>query len=225
MSNKLSRGQLGEEIVVSTLEGIKEYHHLLNNITFKNKRSEMSHQIDHILIHPHGIFVIETKNYYGEIIYNEGTKEWFKIIDGVKSKMPNPLLQNKSHAITLFKALKGDYQTIPVVVFVGNNAPYLPDDNVINLNDFLLFIDSYPYKHKYTKATLDKIKKIIERRSSDISSDEHLENIKILKMYRKEQQMEIAYALENKKCPLCGGPILNKGNIFKCYKCDYNFKL
>ena len=84
---------------------------------------------------------------------------------------------------------------------------------------------TYPYKHKYTKATLDKIKKITERKSSDVSSDEHLENIKILKMYREEQQMEISYALENKKCPLCDGPILNKGNAFWSYKCDFNFKL
>lgn len=223
--SKLSRGQLGEEIVVSTLNDVKEYHHLLNNVTFKNKRSEMTHQIDHILIHPHGIFVIETKNYYGKIIYDEATHEWFKIIDSVKSKMPNPLAQNKSHAITLYKALKGEYQTIPVVVFASNNAPYLPDDNVINLNDLLLFIDSYPYKHKYTKATIDKIKTKIEKRLSDVSMDEHLENIEILKMYRKEQQMEISYAIEHHKCPVCDAPIIQKGNIFKCSKCSYGFKL
>ena len=57
---------------------------------------------------------------------------------------------------------------------------YYKDKILDFLNDaliLLLFIDSYPYKHKYTTATMDKIKKIIERRSSDISSDEHLENI------------------------------------------------
>ena len=74
--SKLSRGQKGEEIVSDILNSIKEYHHLLNNVTFKNKRSEMTHQIDHILIHPHGVFVIETKNYYGEIIYDEVYKDW-----------------------------------------------------------------------------------------------------------------------------------------------------
>lgn len=223
--SKLSRGQKGEEIVSDILSNIKEYHHLLNNITFKNKRSEMTHQIDHILIHPHGVFDIETKNYYGEIKYNPGTKEWFKVIDGITSKMSDPLKQNKSHAITLYKALRGDYQTIPVVVFVQNNAPYMPDDNVINLNDLLLFIDSYPYKHKYTKGTIDKIKTIIEKKSSDISIDEHLTNIDIIKTHRKQVQAEIAYALETKRCPRCNGPILSKGNIFKCYKCDFNFKL
>ena len=57
-----------------------------------------------------------------------------------------------------------------------NNAPYLPDDNVINLSDLLLFIESYPYQHKMQKATLDKIKKKIERHVSNISHEEHVEN-------------------------------------------------
>lgn len=225
MSTKLSRGQKGEEIVSDVLNSIKEYHHLLNNVTFKNKRSEMTHQIDHILIHPHGIFVIETKNYYGEIIYDEVYKDWIRIIDGKRSRSPDPLKQNKSHAITLYKALRGEYKVIPVVVFVQNNAPYMPNDNAINLDDLLLFIDSYPYEHKYTNKTLDKIKAMIDKKISDVSMDEHLENIDIIKTYRKQQQAEIAYAIESHKCPRCGGPILQKGNIFKCYKCDFNFKL
>ena len=38
--SKLSRGQKGEEIVSDILNSIKEYHHLLNNVTFKNKRTK-----------------------------------------------------------------------------------------------------------------------------------------------------------------------------------------
>lgn len=223
--SKLSRGIKGEQIVIDTLNDIKEYHHLLNNITLINRISKMSHQIDHILIHPHGIFIIETKNYYGELIYEENTKQWFKIIDNQKIRISNPLLQNKSHQKEVYHALKGEYKPISVVVFVKNNAPYFPDENVINLNDLILFIESYPYEHKYTKATIDKIKTKIEKRLSDVSMDEHLENIEILKMYRKEQQMEISYAIEHHKCPVCDAPIIQKGSIFKCSKCSYNFKL
>ena len=221
--SKLSRGQKGEEIVSDILNSIKEYHHLLNNVTFKNKRSEMTHQIDHILIHPHGIFVIETKNYYGEIIYDEVYKDWIRIIDGKKSRSPDPLKQNKSHAITLYKALRGEYKVIPVVVFVKNNAPYLGDENVINLEDLLLFIDSYPYKHKITKPTMDKVYSVLKRRSSDVSKEEHLENIGYLKQIKKEIKDEIRYAVENRKCPRCGKKICNKGNLFCCQGCDFHF--
>ena len=115
------------------------------------------------MIHPHGIFVIETKNYFGDIIYDFKTKEWWKIVRGVRTRISNPLLQNKSHQISLYRALSGQYKAIPVVVYVQNNAPYMPDDNVINLADLLLFIDSYPYEHKFTKPTIDKINDLIRK--------------------------------------------------------------
>lgn len=41
--SKVSRGQIGEDIVIDVLNTIKEYHHLLNNVTFLNKKSDMSH--------------------------------------------------------------------------------------------------------------------------------------------------------------------------------------
>lgn len=223
--SKISRGQLGEELVVETLKKIKVYHHLLNNITFVNKRSEMTHQIDHILIHPHGVFVIETKNYFGQIVYDSGTKSWFKIVKGTKSRISNPLLQNKSHEISLYKALNGKYPVISVVVFVKNNAPYFPEDNVINLSDLLLFIDSYPYKKKLTNSEIDKIKEVVEAKSTDVSLKEHVENIEILKTIRKENQNEISYAIENRKCPRCGKAIISKGYNFHCSGCDFKFKL
>ena len=221
--SKVSRGEKGEEKVIDVLSDIKEYHHLLNNIVIVNSRSEMSHQIDHILIHPHGLFVIETKNYYGDISYSDNN--WYVSIRGNKKKITNPLLQNKSHAIELYKALNGRYQIIPVVVFVKNNAPYFDDENVINIDDLLLFIESYPYEHQYTDKTIDKIKELIDKASADISNKEHVENISYLKQYKKESYAEKEYALEKGICPRCNSKILNRGYHYKCSKCDFAFKI
>jgi len=221
--SKISRGEKGEEKVIDVLSNIKEYHHLLNNIVIINSHSEMSHQIDHILIHPHGLFVIETKNYYGDISYSD--HNWYVSIRGNKKKIPNPLLQNKSHAIELYKALNGRYQIIPVVVFVKNNAPYFDDENVINIDDLLLFIESYPYEHQYTNNTIDKIKELIDKASADISNKEHVENISYLKQYKKESYAEKEYALEKGTCPRCNSKILNRGYHYKCSKCDFEFKI
>ena len=69
-------------------------------------------------------------------------------------KISNPLKQNKSHAIVVQKLLKKKYEVIPVVVFVKNNAPYMGDENVINLKDLLLFIDSYPYEKELSKEDI-----------------------------------------------------------------------
>ena len=223
--SKASRGDKGEKLVSSLLEEIKEYKYILNDVTFLNKKSEMTHQIDHILIHPHGVFVIETKNYYGKISTIKGETFWVKEVNGEKVAISNPLKQNKSHAITIWKILHGEYNVIPVVVFVQNNAPYLGDENVINLDDLLLFVESYPYDHKYQKKTIDKIYKTIHRKISKVSKEEHIENISYLKQIKKEIKNEIAYAVENSLCPRCGSKMLSKGYSYCCSKCNFNFKL
>ena len=223
--SKVSRGDKGEKLVSSLLEEIKEYKYILNDVTFLNKKSEMTHQIDHILIHPHGVFVIETKNYYGKISTVKDETFWIKEVNGEKVTISNPLKQNKSHAITIWKILHGEYNVIPVVVFVQNNAPYLGDENVINLDDLLLFIESYPYDHKYQKKTIDKIYKAIHRKISKVSKEEHIENISYLKQIKKEIKNEIAYAVENNLCPRCGSKMLSKGYSYCCSKCNFNFKL
>ncbi len=221
--SKISKGKQGEELVVKELNKIKVHHHLLNDVTLINAKSDMTHQIDHILIHPHGVFIIETKNYSGEITIEDGA--WFKTIKKQKKRISNPLLQNKSHEITLFRAVKGLFKATPIVVFVKNNAPYLPNDNAINLEDLLLFIDSYPYEKELSKVEIDNIKKTIENVSSEVSLKEHLENIKTYKQYRKEQQEEMRIAIEQGICPYCESKILTNGVEFMCSKCNFHFKL
>ena len=220
----VSRGNKGEEKVSSTLKKLKVDHHVFNNVSFINEKSEMTHQIDHILVHPHGVFVIETKNYYGEIIADTGEGYWVKIIKGKKEIIHNPLRQNKSHVRIVKKLLK-DVDVISLVVFVKNNAPYMGDENVINLKDLLLFIDSYPYKNILNKEEIKDICMIIRENKAKITKTQHLENISYLKQIRKENQAEIEYAIENQKCPRCGSSILQKDYAFKCSKCDFKFKL
>ena len=221
--SKLSRGQKGEDLVNKRLDLIKEHHFLFDDVTFINKNSEMTHQIDHLFIHPHGIFVFETKNYYGEVIYDKG--KWSRNIDGKFKTMHDPLRQNKSHAITVYKMLKGKYEVIPAVIFVKNNAPYTGDENVINLNDLELFIESYPYKHKLRDDTIDKIAEEIKKNIKDVSKAYHVENISYLKAVRTELRKEKEYAITKGICPRCGKKMLIKGNKFKCSNCDYKFDL
>ena len=223
MSTK-SRGQLGEKKVKDLLKKEKEYHKVLNDVTFVVGKSEMSHQIDHILIHPHGVFVIETKNYFGEIICDTHDSFWLKVVKGKAEKISNPLKQNKSHMIVVSRLLKGKYDVIPVVVFVKNNAPYI-DDNAINMKDLPLFIESYPYKTLLEKKDIDFIYKELKNNKSNLSKAEHLENIGYLKEMKKEFRLEMEYALETGKCPRCDGEIIENNMEFHCTNCDFKFKL
>ena len=223
MSTK-SRGKLGEDKVKALLKKEKGYFKILNDITFVVGKTEMSHQIDHIFIHPHGVFVIETKNYYGEIICDTNDSFWLKIVKGKKEKISNPLRQNKSHMYVVYKLLKQKYDVIPVVVFVKNNAPYI-DDNAINLSDLHLFIESYPYKKELDKTDIDYIYKELKSKASNLSKAEHLENISYLKEMKQEFRLEMEYALENGICPRCDNKIIEKGFEYHCSKCDFKFKL
>ena len=220
----VSRGNKGEEKVISTLKKIKVEHYVFNNVSFISEKNEMTHQIDHILVHPHGVFVIETKNYYGEIISDTGEWYWVKIIKDKKEIIRNPLNQNKTHVNVVKKILK-TVDVISLVVFVKNNAPYMPDENVINLKDLLLFIDSYPYKKLLNKEEIKDICKKIRENKVKVTKSEHLENISYLKQIKKENKAEIEFAIENNKCPRCGSNILQNGYSFKCSKCDFKFKL
>lgn len=220
----VSRGNKGEEKVISTLKKIKVEHYVFNNVSFISEKNEMTHQIDHILVHPHGVFVIETKNYYGEIISDTGEGYWVKIIKDKKEIIRNPLNQNKTHVKVVKRILK-NVDVVSLVIFVKNNAPYMPDDNVINLKDLLLFIDSYPYKKLLNKEEIKDICKKIRENKVKVTKTEHLENISYLKQIKKENKAEIEFAIENNKCPRCGSDILQNGYNFKCSKCDFKFKL
>ena len=158
--SKLTRGIKGEDKVKEVLSSLKEYHHVLNDISFINDKTSMTHQIDHILIHPLGVFLLETKNYYGRIEIDRLTKTWFKIVNNKRIRISNPLSQNKGHLVILNRLLSKKYEVIPLIVFVKNNAPYIDNtsnDNLINLDDLLLFISSYPYRRVLSKEEIDNI--------------------------------------------------------------------
>ena len=146
--SKVSRGDVGENKVASVLKSIKEYHYIFNNVTLKNKKSEMSHQIDHILVNSHGIIVIETKNYYGKINFDEKTKTWTSTVKGKTTQIKSPVSQNKSHAINLNNIFKGQVSITSVVVYANNNAPYIANENVINLEDLKTFLETYDFSGK-----------------------------------------------------------------------------
>ena len=223
--SKISNGKLGEEKVKKLLKKRKEHFKLLNDVTFVNENSEMSHQIDHIFINHYGVFVIETKNYFGEIEVIKDENLWFKIVKGKKEKISNPLKQNKSHYQIVKRLVKGIADVTSLVVFIRNNAPYLDDENLINLKDLNLFIDTYPYEKEIDDKTIDEIYKIIKSSSVKISKKEHLENISYLSQINQERKSEIEYALESHNCPWCDGKIIQEGMKFHCDKCSFKFNL
>lgn len=73
---------------------------LLNDCTLPDEQSGTT-QIDHILLSPYGIFIIETKNYTGWIFGGERQKMWTQKIYKKSYKFQNPLHQNYKHTKVL----------------------------------------------------------------------------------------------------------------------------
>ena len=92
------KGKFGE-FAVSTHVKLyldKEKYTLLNNCTLPDEKN-LTTQIDHILLSPYGIFLIETKNYKGWIFGKEHQKLWTQKIYKKSYKFQNPLHQNYKH--------------------------------------------------------------------------------------------------------------------------------
>ena len=129
-----TRGRRGENRVKWVIgETIENEQYVINDLILMNDGKTT--QIDHIVINPRGVFVIETKNYSGEIYGNENQREWTQVLayGNVKNKLYNPLKQNATHVYNVKKVV-GKLPVHSLVVFVQNNTHHIEADNVIPLS-------------------------------------------------------------------------------------------
>jgi hypothetical protein len=90
-----SKGELGEYKIDIQLDQLPKEYKYLSDLLIENPKAKSGYsQIDHIVISPYGIFVIETKNYEGTIYGDKERKTW--LVNG-KFKMMNPFVQNYGH--------------------------------------------------------------------------------------------------------------------------------
>lgn len=112
-----SRGKKGENSVARILKKLpRQDYHVINDVVLPTPYG--SSQIDHIVVSPFGIFVIETKYYSGWIYGSEHGEYWTKNVYGHKYDFYNPILQNTGHVTALRKNLK-DYRSLPIFSIVA----------------------------------------------------------------------------------------------------------
>jgi restriction system protein len=128
------KGMIGEVFInlgIRLFLDKREYH-LLKDVTLPTPQGTT--QIDHVIVSPFGLFVIETKNIKGWIFGNPAHKSWTQQIYRRRHTFQNPLRQNYLHLMTL-KSLLGlaDQQLHSVIYFIGDCTfkTQMPD-NVMN---------------------------------------------------------------------------------------------
>jgi len=113
------KGWIGEVRLDRTLRKLPaQRYHLIGNLTLPT--ADGSTQLDHVLVSPHGVFVIETKNFGGWIFGKAHEKMWTQKFPRRSSSFQNPLRQNYKHVRTLAELTGVDEAALfSLVVFVG----------------------------------------------------------------------------------------------------------
>jgi hypothetical protein len=94
--------------------------YVINNLTFNDGTKSV--QIDHLVISPSGLIVIETKNRVGKIYGKEDDLNWTVVFKYGKEKasMFNPVKQNEGHLKSLEKILSVKTPMNSIIVFTKN---------------------------------------------------------------------------------------------------------
>ncbi len=101
MSVQFNKGLLGEFYTYKYLKSLAGYKKYLFNLYIPKSNGE-STEVDVVLLHESGIYVLESKNYSGWIFGTESQQYWTQTLPvgqgrSQKNQFYNPILQNKGH--------------------------------------------------------------------------------------------------------------------------------
>lgn len=204
----------GEDVVARFL---CKFGTVFNNYIIVNDWNQ-SCEIDHILVNSCGIFIIETKNWYGTLYGNKDDKNWELYRNGKTDYRRNPVRQNEYHVWAFNKFFKQNITVFACVVFLRTDIENVQADNVFTLGSFKEFLESK--QSKYSENQVKNYCLLLKEKRSTITHEQHLANI------RKTQQ-----ALDDGICPLCGNKLrirISDKTYLECSdypKCKYKRKM
>ncbi len=218
------KGEIGEHKIDIQLSQFPNSYKFLNDIMIENPKSISGYsQIDHIIITPYGIFVVETKNYQGTIYGGKERKTW--LVNG-KFKMMNPLVQNFGHIQAIKQLInhEGEHTFISLITFTKRCTLKIGEDIRHISSDEMVIYDFY-----LTETINRKISIAKHQNDTPIYSDKDVENIhKAIfganitdPVKRQEHNQSIHEAIKDKsknvnkfgqatRCVICNKSVSNK---------------
>lgn len=120
---QLDQGEFGEYLIYKRLKAFeKQGGRFLFNLYLPKTRNETT-EVDVVLIHPKGFFVIESKNFSGWIFGNETNRTWTQVLprgrgyEANKERFQNPIRQNATHIKYLKRQLGEQVPMWSLIVF------------------------------------------------------------------------------------------------------------
>ena len=171
----LHSGAEGEKRVLNLLSRLSDEFHIITDVELVI--GHKTAQIDHIIVGPTGVFIVETKNLKGTISGNADDKMLYKTKrfgngESETKKIYNPLLQVETHARLLSELLikNGYYNEVGACVYFSHPASEVKltglnaENNVfyggLGGDKLLHYILGYT-GHGLSKPKIKKLKKII----------------------------------------------------------------
>ncbi len=222
-------GIKGEYEVSSILHSLPQEYYVIDNVIIPDQYNKHTTQIDHIVVSPFGVFVIETKNYSGWIFGSEDSKRWKQTFKTESHYLYNPIKQNWGHTFALAEHLKLSINVFkPIVVFTSKCE--------LNLKEIRTPVI---YTSQLKGLILNYKQEIIPRNDvaliyqqiyninliGDEFEQQHIQSI-------GERLSEKETAIQSGRCPQCGGELkLRNGKYGQFYgcsnypKCRYTLKV
>lgn len=144
-------------------------------------------QLDHVLVSPYGLFVIETKAFSGIISGREWDTNWVQHIPRKvqELKIPNPCRQNYGHRISLQRLLT-KFGNIPIhsIIAVSDSCQLDVESYgavVVNHKDLLKTIDTLSTRRVLSDQEIKQIKEILQDANipGRAARKEHIKNVKL----------------------------------------------
>ncbi|WDZ51929.1 nuclease-related domain-containing protein [Acinetobacter vivianii] len=185
------KGKVGEmQVSADVTKNLGKEYILLNNCTLPDHEQGTT-QIDHILISPYGVFIIETKNYTGWIFGNARQKQWTQKIYKKSYKFQNPLHQNYKHTKVLETVLNDvvapEYIHSVIVFTARSEFKTEMPENVCRGKSWLNYIKGFnqevisPMKQKRIRYRIEK--EVLE--PSWKTDRQHVEHLKQKKLEKE----------------------------------------
>ena len=218
------KGDLGEYKIDIQLSQLSKDYMYLSDLLIKNPKSSTGYsQIDHIIITPYGLFVIETKNYQGTIYGGKNKKTW--LING-KFKMMNPLMQNYGHIQALKNFIEDKYQQyfISLVSFTKRCTFKIEEElRKINSNELVIYdVELTQFINRKVAVLKLQYKKPIFLKNDIETIYNSLLNANITDAAIRKQHIDIIKEKKNitdkkeirNKCIVCQKPVSDKVKSF-----------
>jgi len=227
-----SPGQKGENSVIRELSRLNgKIYFIINDLLFR-KSNGLTIQIDHVVVSPYGVFVIETKNISGYIYGSETANQWLRrwkgyapggIYEEDELSFDNPIRQNEAHIDALSERIGRGMQIPYYSVIAFSPEATLKVKTSLQILVYWSEIRDYICRYDKPIMSVEEAQNVYANIVALNITDKEVrsKHAETANARKKNFEIQSTTAVSNGKCPRCGGNlVLRNGTYGSFYGCS-----